>query len=340
MLQLSEDFGERAMNDGKFFLIFMAILTGGAGITLLFSGLSGGLAIFLLAQFVFFVVMAFREELGIQPSAASLVVPLAIEHTPEIFAGENVPYIEHETPTISGKLLNHFDDQSALSRHVAHLNDVLRRAAAALKTPPERFNADRRKVEAQQLVLRRLADQAAKIARKLEASFPKLKTDSALVPRPKPITLPAPPKLDTLANLADRQRNFSMAAGRAIVQGGNQGGPVGVMVAVVAAAAIGVIAFQKQVRAMEEAHGKLSSFLCDAYDDLEVLALAHTELVEISREVAHQTSELKELLVWAEQAEKIGRFAEQTSLEDEEIGKIAWIKTYALTARIDAARTV
>lgn len=319
---------------------FFSILGFVLGIALMINTDNAAIALFFIVGSVFFFFSSFESNPNGNVRAAAMEVPDAIESAPEVFAGEDMPYIECDTPDISGKLLDHFSDQSALSKHVAHLNDVHRRATEALKKPPERFNADRRKVEAQQIVLSRMADKAAKIARKIETNFPKIKAGTSIVSRPKPIVLPATPKLVKLANLADRHRNFTIASGRAIAQGGAQGGLAGMAFAAAASVAIGVIAFQKQVRAMEEAHGQLSSFLSDSYDELQVLAFAHAELVDVSNEVCRQSKELKELLVWAEQAAKAGRFAPQTSLDDEEISKIASITIYALTARIDASRTV
>jgi hypothetical protein len=245
-----------------------------------------------------------------------------------------------DVPTMSDKVLDHFDNQGALRSHVGYLNDIHTRAVEALKLAPERYKADQSSVEAQQLVLYRMAHQAAVLAKKLEVTFPKLKADLATVPQPKSVALPAPPKLESLAGFDARQRSFNMATTRLVGQGMNQGGPAGAAVAMVASLAIGVIGFQKQVRAMEDAHGQLQTFIKGSKGDLKVLGLAHSELVDVSTEVYRQSTELRALLVWAKEAEKQGCFRVGSSLDAQDQERARSITTYALIARLEAARAV
>ncbi len=262
----------------------------------------------------------------------------AIAAASEIFDGSRIPRLSKDTPEMSTKAWDHFDNQSALQGHVAYLNEIHAKVIGFLKPAPIRYAADQTRVENQQLALYRMAHQAAGVARKVEKSFPKLKADLAAVPQPKSVALPTPPKLESLKNLDQAHRNFAMASGRAIAQGATQGGVAGAVVAVVASVAIGVIAQQKQIRAMEEAHGSLGAFIGRAADDIGLLGLAHEELVDTSREVHRQSTELKALLLWAREADGQGKFKSGTILTTDDRAKVLNLTTYAMIARIEAAK--
>jgi hypothetical protein len=102
----------------------------------------------------------------------------------------------------------------------------------------------------------------------------------------------------------------------------------------------GMAALQKEIRAMEEAHGELDNFIMDAKNDLALLEMAQNELVDISADVYDQSSVLKDLLLWATEAEKQGRFSSENLVEADGCEKILAITSYALIAPLDAARKV
>lgn len=91
---------------------------------------------------------------------------------------------------------------------------------------------------------------------------------------------------------------------------------------------------------MEEAHGELRNFVSDARAELELLGLAHAELVNISVDVYTLSKELRDLLTWADEVDKQGKFSSNAYFNADERKKIESIISFALIANIDASRKV
>lgn len=268
------------------------------------------------------------------------IVPIHIESAPEIFDEKNVPKVEKSAPIMSANLKDYLNNMDAVQNHIIYLREIQLNAIKILGSAPKRYNRDREQVEAQQLVLYRMTYQAAVVSRKLEATFPALKGDLSSVVAPKSIVLPKPPDFQSLTQFEKRLTNFHRGAGRVIGQAVNQGNAGLAAAMAVAAVGISVIAFQKQVRAMQEAHEQLSTYIKGAIGDLKVLGMAHEELVKISKEVYRQSTEIRELLIWAKEAEKRGRFVATVQLDANEIIKAKNIIKCAMIARIEAGRVV
>lgn len=323
-------------------LIYNANITLISGLAYLISMMSGIAALCFFFPLAIWFGITNTAHSGYKAIALRVLpgVPPAIMPTPELFDVKKIPRVSRESPTISKDFFTHFDNQAKLRSHVNYLNEIHAKIIEFLKPAPVRYAADQVRVENQQLALYRMAHQAAGMARKTESTFPKLKADLAAVPQPKSVALPVAPKLQSLKNLDQQNKNFSAASGRAIAQGASQGGIAGAVVAVVATAAIGVIAQQKQIRAMEDAHGSLKAFISRAKDDIKLLGLAHQELVDTSNEIYRQSVELRNILIWAKAADGQGKFKPNASLTADEKTKVLKLSTYAMIARIDAAKAV
>ena len=316
-----------------FLISFLAKLAG---------GMSGMAAMFLLPYSAWVAVTNAAHSgyqavvLRILPDIPPALTPLASG----VFDPDLVPRVDIESPMMSSKVMDYGKNQQALRTHIAYLGDVQQRAIDILKKAPELYKADQVMLEAQQLVLYRMAHQAAVFARKFEKAFPKLRADLASVPQPKSVSIPPAPKVETLKNFDQRQKNFLTGVGRAVGQSVNQGSPIGAVVALVAAVAVSAVVFQKSVRAMEVAHGELKTYLNRAADDLAVLGIAHAQLLSISTEIFRQSTELRRLLLWAKDAQDRAKLKAGSLLTDDEQHNVKLLMSYAILSRLQTAQSV
>ena len=321
--------------------ILIPIAIASPGVMMLYmQGSSIPAWLLLLVSALLVVVFYLNGDFSNNESIFLINILPAIESNSDIYNVRGIQKVSKHTPAMGSGLLDHFENKEKLRSHISYLNNINEIASIKIKAAKSHFATGRSSVETQQLALRRLADRAAVVARKVESSFPNFKTGSPRSSHSKSLVLPPAPKLETLANFDQRQKNFTAATARLAVQAGNQGGPLGMVVALAAAAAIGVVAQQKQIRAMEEAHGELRNFVSDARAELELLGLAHAELVNISVDVYTLSKELRDLLTWADEVDKQGKFSSNAYFNADERKKIESIISFALIANIDASRKV
>ena len=270
-------------------------------------------------------------------------VPPPLEATPPgLFDPASIPRVQLPAPKMARGVTNFFDNQKTMGEHFAYLEAINRQAAAALPAAVQRYSADREQLEDQQIVLFRMAHQAAKFAARFEAAFPNIKSVLTDVPQPELPSLPALPSILAALDYEKRTSQLEKGSANALARAGLEGARGNLLLAgtaAVAIVAINVIQFQKMVRQMQDDHGKVTTFAARAAADLEELGRAHLDIVTVSRVVHEQSVALHGLLVWADQQSKANGIAAPGS-EPAIQENIRALKGYSLLSRLQAARAV
>jgi hypothetical protein len=270
-------------------------------------------------------------------------VPPAIQCAPiDLFNPQLLPQVTRSAPVLSKRITKFFDNQKAMAEHVAYLENIHTQVGAAMRAATYRYNTDHRRLEDQQIVLFRMAHQAAKAATKFEERFPSLKGDLTSVPQVKPPPTPQVPSIIAAADHAKRMANLEKGTTHGLARAGMEGARGNLALALTAAiaiAAVNVIQFQKMVRQMQDDHGKVKSYASRARADLEELARGHQEIVTVSHIVHQQSTELRKLMVWAQ--ERLQEMeANVTEPGNTWIEQVRQLEGYALLSRLQAARAV
>lgn len=268
----------------------------------------------------------------------------AVKDNPTIFAREGLPPLPPDPPEMKSGLLEYLSNEREMTSYLDQLNKLRWGTHWKVQEVVSRFESDWSEVENQQIDLYRMAHIAQGLARKIQKRFPDIKPDLTAVPEAKPLPTVAPPALLTKQHYEKRFGRLSRAsavANRAAMSSGN------VLVAgaaVVGTAAAGIVLFQKSVREMHESAGLLRRHMQSAEQTLEALGRAHREIAVISREVASQTEELRELILFSRNwiqgngGRSAGIRNADAPDEHEVRQKLTRLCSYALLARVHAAR--
>ena len=270
------------------------------------------------------------------PDVCSAILP-----APQgLFDPPKFPTVDQPAPVMSDKMWDYLANEKAMQTHIAYLDEVKKEISKIIKEPPLKYNVDRRILEEQQIALYRMAHQSAAVVKRIEAAFPNLKADLTTVPQASVITLPKAPENKALGGYEGYMKGMARSGGHSIGRAVVQGNPVAAAVTVAAIAAVGVVAFQKSVRAMYQAHGDLEIFIDRAKNDLRLLGVAHAELVMLSGRLFDECTRLHQLLQWARAAEEEGRFKRGKELSEPERRNIQALAGYAVIGRLDAGTNI
>jgi hypothetical protein len=255
----------------------------------------------------------------------------------------HIPQVDRPAPVMSKNITKFIANQEAIAAHLAYLESIQTKTSAIMQRAVSKYRTDRGALEDQQIILYRMAHQAAGFAARVAQGYPAIRADLQAVPQPVLPSLPSPPAMLASATYAKRTDQARRGTAHSIGRMGLEAAKGNVGAAIVGVFVVGtlnVLQFNKHLRAMHESHGRISNFAAKAKGDFAALGLAHRELVTISTEVHRQSSELHALVSWADAQAKSGAFAANQPLDESARQKVTALQTFGLISRLHAARAV
>ncbi|SRR5579862_22168 len=262
----------------------------------------------------------------------------------EIYSREVLPQLSDEPPELTNDIREISSNERKLLDYLRYLNELRDETHGAVRSAISCYEDARGEVEDQQLDLYRLAQIAARLAKKIRRAFPHIKADLSCVPQVRALPPPVKPRLATPGAYQTRLGQilrFWMAISRSSASGGIHGVLVGNAIAFGGSIASFIVLYQKTIRDMHTSAGDLRRFIASAGDTLELIGRAHLEVVAVSESVASQSEELRDLILFAESWFKtqkaVGSVPNRGDTVQSEFGKLC---NYALLARLGAATAI
>lgn len=227
----------------------------------------------------------------------------SISLSPATFSRTNLPPPPRDPPEMRNELMEFFNNDRNLSEYIGTLGPTKIEIDNALSMAVLKYNADRSLLEDQQIDLYRMAHMANRITRKAVRLFPRLSSNLTSVPSVRSLIVPRRPSIMTPADYGRRFTRISHAAanvGRNLATSGNAN-PMTMVLLFAGTVAMTAVQFQRAVREMHETVGELHNYLDAAGNELDMLARAHEEMVQISDAITLQSDEVRELIPWAQQ---------------------------------------
>jgi hypothetical protein len=294
-----------------------------------------------IAQSVRFMFHALRRTYALR-TLPSLLPALVANNTP--YSKENLPPPPRDPPQLANDVREISNNERRILAYLDYLNELRDQADSVVRTAFARYEDARSEVEDQQVDLYRLAQMAAKLAKKVRRTFPQIQADLSSVPQVRALPIPIKPTLATPGAYQTRLSQilrFWMAISRSSASGGIHGLLVGNAIAFAGSITSFVVLYQKTIRDMHTSAGELRRFIASAGDALELLNRAYVEVVAVSESVGAQSEELRDLILFTESWFKAQKAAglppSRVDTVQSEFGKLC---NYALLARLGAATAI